>query len=92
MNEINLAILGPFIYAGLEAFKRAGLPTRYMQFFSLVLALVIAVVVAWQQPEPLAILTNAGSIYLAIEGAYKNGSDWQVKRVKGGVAGGHSSD
>ncbi len=81
LGEINIGVLGPFVYAALEAVKRAGFPTRFMPLLSIVMASVIAAVSVWGQWHPLAILTNAGVIYLAIEGSFKNGK--RVVKVSG---------
>lgn len=72
-GDINIGVLGPFVYAALEAVKRAGFPTHYMPLLSIVMASVIAAVSVWGQWQPLAIMTNAGVIFLAIEGSFKNG-------------------
>jgi hypothetical protein len=81
LGDINVGVLGPFVYAALEAVKRAGFPTRYMPLLSIIMAGAIAGVSVWGQWQPLAILTNAGVIYLAIEGSFKNGK--RVVKVSG---------
>ena len=73
MNEINVALVGPFIFALLEAVKRLGIPTKYLAAGSLLLALLVAIWISWQDFNALAILSNAGAIYLATEGIFKNG-------------------
>lgn len=73
LGDINIGVLGPFVYAALEAVKRAGFPSRFMPLLSIILAGIIAAVSVWGQWHPLTILTNAGVIYLAIEGSFKNG-------------------
>lgn len=73
LGDINIGVFGPFVYAALEAVKRAGFPTRYMPLLSIASAGAIAAISVWGQWQPLAILTNAGVIFLAIEGSFKNG-------------------
>ena len=73
MEAINLGILGPFIFALLEAVKRAGFPTKYLPVTSLVLSFGVAGIIAINgQINVAALLTDAAAIYLAVEGAFKN--------------------
>jgi len=84
MDSINLAILGPFIYALLDVLKRLGLSGKYIALVSLLFAVGIAAAVAWYGTnfDPLAVLSNAGAIFLAIEGAYKNSKDFVLKKAQ----------
>lgn len=72
LQEVNPALVGPIIYATIEAVKRTGwLPTNYIQMVSVIVAVVVAFAVS-VEPSTLAILSNAGAIYLATEGTVKN--------------------
>jgi hypothetical protein len=80
MDSLNIGIIAPFLVGLLEAIKTAGVPSKYMKLLNLLISLAVAALIDWR--DPLALLTNTATVYLAIEGAFKTVREIPSKKMQ----------